>query len=103
MAAAFLEKDESRTEVNHIDGRKENNCMYNLEWVNRRENTIHKYYVLGHRIKRVKAVNRNTGEVRVYASTRAAGHDGFDQSHVAAVCRGKEAHHKDWSFTYTHG
>ena len=28
-------------EVNHIDGNKENNMAYNLEWVSRKENCVH--------------------------------------------------------------
>lgn len=42
VAAAFLEGgDDSKMQVNHIDGDKTNNCLSNLELVTAKENTRH--------------------------------------------------------------
>lgn len=100
VALAFIPNSEGKPDINHIDGNKQNNSVDNLEWVTRSENTMHRYYVLGQRIKKVHAANLATGEVREYASTRAAGRDGFHQGHVAANCRGETPHHKGWKFSY---
>ena len=41
VAEAFLSKEDGKTQINHIDGNKENNIVENLEWVTSKENHIH--------------------------------------------------------------
>jgi len=43
VATAFLEKLNPSHEVNHKDGNKLNNCVWNLEWVSHSENEKHAY------------------------------------------------------------
>ena len=43
VADAFLDKCESKNDVNHIDGNKLNNCISNLEFATRNENMKHAY------------------------------------------------------------
>lgn len=47
VAEAFIEKPQSKNEVNHIDGNKQNNNASNLEWCTRSENMLHAREVLG--------------------------------------------------------
>lgn len=41
VAKAFIPNPKNKPFVNHIDGNKRNNCLYNLEWVTASENTLH--------------------------------------------------------------
>ena len=43
VAEAFIDNPEGKKEVNHIDCRRDNNCVSNLEWVSHRENIKWQY------------------------------------------------------------
>lgn len=41
VLSSFSDVSGENLEVNHIDGDKENNCLWNLEWCTRQENMYH--------------------------------------------------------------
>lgn len=61
VAQAFIPNPENKSQVNHIDFDKENNCVNNLEWVTNKENT---QYSVCNRIfpGQQKKRNNKTGE-----------------------------------------
>lgn len=57
VAEAFIPNIENKTQVNHIDGNKQNNNVKNLEWTSASENLKHAYAI---GIKKVSSKNYTT-------------------------------------------
>lgn len=54
VATAFVPNPYHLKDVNHKNGKKDDNTVTNLEWVTRSENVLHSYRVLGRKCKRIK-------------------------------------------------
>lgn len=105
VAEMFLEPVDGKNEINHIDGDKRNNAVWNLEWCNRIENMRHAYGTgrmegmkehLRRSSKPIIGTYLDSGEMVRFASTEEAARTlGIRRSNIFNVLHGK--YHK------THG
>lgn len=105
VATAFLENDDpqNKTQVNHIDENKENNCVWNLEWCSPKYNCNY-----GDRTKKIKekkqkpveGYDKNGKLVYRFKSIKEAEILGFSNSHICACCKGKRKTHKGLNWKY---
>jgi hypothetical protein len=107
VADAFLPKGKADTEVNHIDGNRENNCVTNLEWVTSSGNTEHAVvtgalHPWGKTRKPIIATDITTGERRYFDSISKA-EVFFGTRHISHVLSGKRRQAKGQVFSYAGG
>lgn len=94
-------------EINHIDENKNNNSIGNLSLMSPKENKnwgtrnkrISNTKINGKKSKSVIAIKDNS-IVIYYPSTREAGRNGFQQSHIGKCCRGEHQTHKGYKWMY---
>ena len=119
VARQFIENSDPlyKTQVNHKDGNKQNNCVENLEWVSNLENVQHAMDTLGyrdllksnnHNVQAVYSINKNTNEIIHYKSIAdaARAHVSSDtlfrgaQINIWKVLNGLRKSYKNCYWTY---
>lgn len=93
VAEAYIPNELCKEQVNHLDGDKANNCVYNLEWVTAQENERHSRDVLGKRPSvesELIVLDKNTGdEVKRYVSvTEACRMNGWNKRNIYRQANG---------------
>lgn len=92
VAMAWLDNPEGKPQVNHRDEQKDNNDVYNIEFVSAKENTNWGTGLerrVASRSLPVQAINPTTGEVVLeFPSTAEGGRKGFDSGCISRCCRG---------------
>lgn len=89
--------------INHIDGDKVNNKIWNLEQISQKDNVIHSYYKIGH--KNVKIVEKYSLDgvlIDTYSSCAEAARKnlGCKANAISAVCLGKMNTHHGYKWKY---
>lgn len=110
VMAAFVGPRPEGYDVNHIDERKTNNSLKNLEYCTRRENNNH-----GTHNERSAAANTNgklsklvleygafadLAWAKSWPSAREAGRSGYNIGSVCSCCNGRLKHHHGKIFRY---
>lgn len=93
IASAYISNPNKKPFINHIDGNKLNNDIFNLEWCTPRENVVHAWelglnhitdkhresakktiknaYTIGSKLKQKKVIDTSTGKIYDYAGDAA--------------------------------
>jgi len=103
IALVFIENQENKPFVNHIDGNKLNNLINNLEWVTKSENTIHAYKtgLVKKFVRKVNQYDKNMNLIEQFESIISASKDLLiDKGSIGHSCTGKNNTAGGYIFRY---
>ena len=100
VADAFYDGEHEGLEVNHIDGDKTNNCIWNLEWCTGSENIKHSYELGLRKPPRMKMVKIiETGEI-FESMSDCARSIGGTISGIYDCEKGRQSTHRGYHFKF---
>lgn len=103
VAKAFIPNPDNLPCVNHKDETHSHNNVENLEWCTQKYNVNYGTSQIRKAEKRSKKVYQCTLDgqlVKIWASTKECGRNGFDRSCISACCRGEQKTHKGYKWSY---
>lgn len=98
----FIPNPDNLPIVNHKNGKRSDNVIDNLEWINNSGNIKHAFenkLFVPHMRKIVQLTLENQ-LIKIYQSLCEAKKDGFLDSSICAVCKGKNKLHKGYKWMY---
>lgn len=97
VASVFINNVNNMSDVNHIDGDKENNCIDNLEWCSHKDNQIH--MVKRRMTKKANPVLCVETEISYNSMSEAERETGVDRHFIKKSCEsGKDYKGHHWRF-----
>ena len=107
VAISFLETQDGKNEVNHINGQKEDNNINNLEWCNSSENQLHAFRngLKKPQINNEKAVIMYSKEDRKFimefkSIAKASKHLNCKTGDIVSVLKGRQKSVRNHIFEY---
>ena len=115
VAQAFIPNPDSKTDTNHVDENKSNNCVSNLEWMSHKENLNHgtrnerasktlsdgRFKGSNHPYsKSVIGFKINGCDIKYYKYMRECEKDGFSQGNISSCCNGRLKSTKGYVWCY---
>lgn len=102
VAQAFIPNPDNLPCINHKDETPSHNNVENLEWCTQKYN-INYGTAIQRRSKKVYQYTLDGELVKVWASTKECGRNGFNHGAIAACCRGIKGYeqHKGFRWSYT--